>query len=168
MLTRPVLYALAAALLASLVWGGWQWRGKQAAQTDAAEARTTLAEYRQEAAEKIARFEVEARATEQRHAADLTRIGREHKEAMTDAQAAADRLVADLRAGNVRLQDRWRGCVAASGVPGSAGSAAGSDAGARDREESAGRIVLAARQCDAQVKGLQAVILSDRQTGETP
>ena len=25
LLSKPVIYALAAALLASLVWGGWQW-----------------------------------------------------------------------------------------------------------------------------------------------
>lgn len=159
-------YSLGAALLASLAFGGVQCSQKQAARTDAAEAQTELAEYRQEAAEAIARFEVEARATEQRHAADMTRIGREHREELNDAQTAADRLVADLRAGNVRLQERWRGCAAAS-LPGTNGGSGGADEGTRDREESASRIVLAARRCDAQVKGLQKVVLSDR-NGETP
>lgn len=166
MIPNVPMYALGAALVASLAWGGWQWRGKQAALTEAAEAHTALADYRREAAETIARFEVEARATEQRHAADMSRIGREHREELDHAQTAADRLVADLRAGNVRLQERWRGCAAAS-LPSTGGGPGGADEGARDREESASRIVLAARQCDAQVKGLQKVVLSDR-NGVTP
>lgn len=161
MIPNVAAYGLGAALLASLAFGGVQCSQKQAARTEAAEAQTELAEYRQEAAEAIARFEVEARATEQRHAADMTRIGREHREELNDAQTAADRLVSDLRAGNVRLQERWRGCAAAQ-VPGAGGTSGGADAGADDRSESAGRVVRAAAECDAQVKGLQSVILSDR------
>lgn len=115
------------------------------------------------AAGAIARFEQQAREMEHRHAADMERIGREHLEQLTNAQAESDRLVADLRAGTVRLQERWRGCGASTDVPDPLAGTAAPDAAAIDREESASRIVRAAAECDAQVRGLQAVIRADRE-----
>jgi hypothetical protein len=174
--SKATTYALGAALLASLAWGGWQWRGKVSARQTLAEAQTARAAAEKalairdgEIASEREIFERQARAQEQRHAADMNRIEREHKEALTDAQAAADRLVSDLRNGNVRLRQQWQGCVAASGLSDAAGTAAGTDAAASDREQGAADIVRAARQCDIQVKGLQDVIRSDRKTtGDTP
>lgn len=111
---------------------------------------------------ELAKIEREYRAQEHRHAADMARIGREHQEALSDAQRDADKLVADLRAGTVQLQQRWRGCEA-SRVPGIGGTSGEPDAASDDRSESAGRIVRAAAECDFQVRGLQSVILSDRE-----
>lgn len=76
-----------------------------------------------------------------------------------DAQTASDRLIADLRAGNQRLHQRWQAAVATADL--SAAAAAGSqpDGRADDRIESAGRAIGAAAQCDAQVRALQAYAL---------
>lgn len=164
LLTKPVLYALAALLALAVLWGGWQWRGKLAAQGDADQARLALSEYQRESAENLARFQAEARQQEHRHAADMARIGQEHREALTHAQTAADRLVADLRAGNVRMQERWRGCAA--GLPGAVAGSGGADESAGLQAESVGRIDRAVSECEAQVRGLQAVTLADRQTGD--
>lgn len=104
-----------------------------------------------------AKAEKSAREAEQRHQHEMTAIAEKAEKDKRDAEEANRRLVADLRAGNVRLQDRWSGCIAQAGR-----SAAELDAAARDREESAARIVQAARAADDQIRGLQEVIRSDR------
>lgn len=76
-----------------------------------------------------------------------------------DAEAAGAAVVDDLRAGTLRLQRRWAGCETLRLSEASAASIE-LDAALRDREESAGRIVRAAAQCDAQVRGLQQLVLS--------
>ena len=81
-----------------------------------------------------------------------------------DAEATAKRTVADLRAGNLVLRDRWTSCQASSGLSRPATDTSESDAGTTDRDESAGRIVQAAAQCDAQVKGLQNLLRLERQS----
>lgn len=79
-----------------------------------------------------------------------------------DAEATAKRIVADLRAGNLVLRNRWTACEANLGVPTATPAPSEPDAGTGDREESAGRIVQAADECDAQVKGLQELLLLER------
>lgn len=76
-----------------------------------------------------------------------------------ERQAAAD--LASLRDGTIRLRQQWQGCEARSAE--TRGTSGQPDGGADDREESASRIVRAAAECDAQVRGLQSVIRSDRQ-----
>lgn len=82
-------------------------------------------------------------------------------EEMRDAESKGAAVADGLRAGNLRLQQRWAGCearvsdlAAASGQP---------DGAADDRADSAGRIVRAAAACDAQVRGLQALVRADRE-----
>lgn len=98
-----------------------------------------------------------ARAAEAQHAREVSAIAEKYEQDKRDAEEANRRLVSDLRAGTVRLQDRWAGCVSEAGR-----TAAERDAAARDREESAARIVQAARAADDQIRALQEVIKSDR------
>lgn len=77
-----------------------------------------------------------------------------YKKGYQDAEAARARTVADLRSGNLQLRDHWAGCETQR-LTDSAAARAAAEQSARDREESAGRIVQAAAQCDAQVIGLQ-------------
>lgn len=94
------------------------------------------------------------RAAEQRLVMVQNDISAAYEKGKKDAEATGQLVVADLRSGNLRLQNRWAGCEAARklGYPATPGES-GPEAG--DREESAGRIVRAAAQCDAQVIGLQ-------------
>ena len=87
-----------------------------------------------------------------------------YEKGKADAEANAKRVVADLRAGNLVLRDRWTSCQASSGLPRPAANTGEPDAGTADRDESAGRIVQAAAQCDAQVKGLQSLLRLERQS----
>ena len=85
-----------------------------------------------------------------------------YEKGKADAEANAKRIVADLRAGNLVLRERWTSCQASSGLPRPTTDTSEPDAGTADRAESAGRIVQAAAQCDAQVKGLQELLLLER------
>ncbi len=87
-----------------------------------------------------------------------------YEKGKADAEANAKRVVADLRAGNLVLRDRWTSCQASSGLPRPTPDTSELDAGTSDRNESAGRIVQAAAQCDAQVKGLQSLLRLERQS----
>ena len=162
LLTKPILYGVTLLLALSLLWGGFQWADKQQARTEASEAREALANYKAEAEMAMSRYLEQARAQEHRHASDMERIAIEHQESLTNAQVKSDRLVADLRSGAIRLQDKWRGCVASTDVPDPLAGTREPDAAQRGREEGAARIIAAADACDAQVAGLQAVIRADR------
>ena len=79
-----------------------------------------------------------------------------------DAEQTSKLVVADLRAGNLVLRNRWTACQTSLGVPTTPADPSEPDAGTADRAESAGRIVQAAAQCDAQVRGLQDLLRLER------
>ena len=113
--------------------------------------------------------EAERTATEaaSRHkdelAAAQNKVSAAYEKGKSDAEANAKRVVADLRAGNLVLRDRWAACKASADLPATAAGPSEPDAGTHDREESAGRIIQAAAQCDAQVRGLQNLLTLERQ-----
>lgn len=82
-------------------------------------------------------------------------LASQYEKEKNDAQKASDRLVADLRAGNQRLHQRWQASVATAELSAAAAAASQPDGRADDRIESAGRAIGAAAQCDAQVRALQ-------------
>lgn len=100
--------------------------------------------------------------TERKRADAMTAIAQNYEEEKDAAAAESDRVIADLRAGNLRLRQLWQAQAATADLSQAVARAAQPDEGARDREESAARIVRAADECDAQVRGLQAVIEADR------
>jgi hypothetical protein len=115
------------------------------------------ADAKAEAEQKEKVRELEADVLEQQTAASEA-----YERGRKDAEAIGEAVAADLRAGALRLQQRWSGCEAARRLPGPAAPAAESDAAAGDREESAARIVRAAAECDAQVRGLQDLLIRER------
>jgi hypothetical protein len=105
-----------------------------------------------------------ARRIEQEKAADIAAIAERYEQDKRDAKAVQDAVVAGLRSGNVKLRTRWQGCEATARVASAAASVAESAAAARDREESAARVVRAARDADDQIRRLQEVLKADRGT----
>lgn len=83
--------------------------------------------------------------------------GASYERGKRDAETEQALVVAGLRAGTTRLQRQWAGCETQRLSDATASSAL-ADAAARNREESAGRIVRAAAACDAQVTGLQSLV----------
>ena len=143
-----------AVLLAGAFWAGWEWRDRSA---DIKKLRADL-----ELAELVNDTLVEAIDSERAKARALADIGTQHEEDRREAETVPAAVAADLRAGNLRLQQRWAGCETQR-LSDSAAAASELDAAARDREESAGRIVRAAAQCDAQVRGLQELLILERE-----
>ncbi|NID14368.1 lysis system i-spanin subunit Rz [Luteibacter yeojuensis] len=132
--------------------------GHHMAAADGAERIATLKATYAEQAKTAADAALER---ERKQAADFAATAQQYEKDKADAKATSDRVVADLRSGALRLRDRWATQVLA----GQAAVAAGSgqpDAGADDRAASAGRIVRAAAQCDAQVRGLQDILKAER------
>lgn len=127
-----------------------------------AAVRADAASRRAEASEARAKALSEVIETERAAAKRANEIAAQYEREKVNAQAAADRTIADLRAGTLRLRERWQGCEARS-MSAPAGSSGEPDAAAADRAESAGRIVRAADEADAQIRALQDFIRSERQ-----
>ncbi|EKT4097713.1 endopeptidase [Stenotrophomonas maltophilia] len=98
-------------------------------------------------------------ALERASAQAANRLAATYEKEKDDAQKDSDRLVADLRAGNQRLHQRWQAVAATAELSAAAAAASQPDGRADDRIESAGRAIGAAAQCDAQVRALQAYAL---------
>ena len=123
--------------------------------------RAELSDAKADIAQQAAAAEAAARVIEQKISAATAAAAANYEKGKSDAQAAADGVVAALRADNLRLRQAWR-CPAAASVPAAPVAAGGVDAATDDRSESAGRIVRAAAECDAQVRALQDLVLADR------
>lgn len=155
------LVAFLVAVLGAVWFGGVRHgvakgeRAVRASEVAAANDRADAAEDRAKAAEDQAK-RYQTRAESQ------AAIATQYQEALLDANRKHDSTVADLRAGNLKLRDLWRGCK----VPASGQAPAGGpepDGEADDRAESAARIVRAAATCDAHVVALQAILTGERQ-----
>lgn len=118
------------------------------------------AEHEAERANAAATASEQARKAEAALADLANEVAAEYQRGLEDARLTSERVVDDLRAGNLRLRRQWQGCEArVSEAPAGPGEP---DAAPADRAGSAGRIVRAAAACDAQVTALQALVRSDR------
>lgn len=152
--------AVAALLVVAAIAGGvgyWQ-GGKRAAMA----AELAMAEHLDADRKAESDHKDKVRQLEQDLATAQADVSEAYERGKKDAEATGAAVTADLRAGNLRLQRRWAGCETQR-LSDAAAVAGELDAAARDREESAGRIVRAAAQCDAQVRGLQELLILERE-----
>ena len=152
MITRAHILAGIGLFLAGCLVGR-EWRDRSA----------DLAESRQEAKALTSQVEAVqgARTIEQSQGQALATIGAKHEEDREAAEAVPAAVVADLRAGNVRLRQEWAGCETRL-LSQAVASTVERDALAAGREEAAGRIVRIGRDADDQLAACQAVIKADR------
>ena len=134
-------------------WVGWEWRDRGA----------DLAAIQQQAAaaQGEAATQAEARATEHQQAETLAAIGMKHEEDRKAATAVPAAVVAELRAGNLRLRNEWAGCETQRLSDTAAGSVE-RDALAASRDKLAGAVIRVGRDADDQLRACQAVIAADR------
>lgn len=158
------VYAIAGltvALLLAVAANAVQWeRGKR----HDAECAAQQAAVKAQLAAATAAVTDAARKVEQVKAAAAIDAADAYAKGKHDAETAANGVVDGLRAGTLRLRDEWRGCQARldGALSGAAAAAGRADAAEQRRGESAGRIVRAAAECDAQVSALQALVRADR------
>lgn len=148
------LYALLAAVAIALsFWAGWSWRG------DRAEG----AEARQQAGASAAVVEQvnKARATEHTQADTMAIIGAKHEEDRAAAETVPAAVVAQLRAGTVRLRHDLATCHTGRLSEAAAG-AVQRDAPADLGVTVAGPAIGIGRDADDQLRACQAVIAADR------
>ena len=148
---KPLLYVSGALLVACLLLTA-AWRVEVAAHKE------TKATFVAQQATAAREFAEAARAAEQAQAKHYAEVEARHQKELSDAQAKSDRVVADLRAGNLSLRRHWQGCQATSGLSSAAARAAFDAETARLREEAAGRIVQLGAECDARIRGLQGLV----------
>lgn len=108
-----------------------------------------------------AKFNAETAKKDAANAEKLAQVGFQYERDKAHALDQKDRVIADLRAGKLSLRPHWR--CPASPVPDTPEGAGSPDDAADLREADAGSLVSIAAACDAQVKGLQAVITTDRE-----
>ena len=145
-------------LLGVIVWQRGSVSISHRAADQAASSRDAM-EAERDAARTESNAAGETLKAERSSAAAANNLASQYEKEKNDAQTASDRLVADLRAGNQHLHQRWQASVATAELSAAAAAASQSDGRADDRIESASRAVGAAAQCDAQVRALQAYAL---------
>lgn len=129
-------------------------RAVEAVELKQAKADTKTAQANQQAAQDAAdRYRIKAESN--------AAVAENYLRLMTDANRKHNGVVADLRAGNIRLQKQWRGCQVSSAGETAAGQS-GADEGAGLREEGAAAFVRDGAECDAKIISLQAQVACDR------
>ena len=148
-------------LLALLTWGGWCLYSS-GRDHGAAHVQGLWDKERNAMLEAYADDMAKARDRERQLTEHMAQVAATYERDRQDAQATADAVVADLRAGNLRLHQRWQAAAATRDLSRAATATGEPDAAADDRDAAAARIVRAGALADAQIRGLQAVILSYR------
>lgn len=155
---REITAVVVLVVLTFIGWSLYSWgHGNGAAKVQARwdkERADLMAEY--------ARDMADARERERQLTEHMAEVAAIYEKDRQDAQAAADAVVADLRAGNIRLHQRWQAAIATRDLSRAAAAPGEPDAAADDRDAAAARIVRAGAVADAQIRGLQAVIRSYR------
>lgn len=111
------------------------------------------------AAEKAARYK------EQQHAQAMADIATKYEEDKAHAQAAIDRLSADLAAGHQRMRQRFT-CPVVSPAPGTGAGQPDARAGLLPADVSF--LIGIGRRCDTDIRALQAVVRKDRSASSVP
>lgn len=145
----------------SIIFGSGAWVGSRSGAQEVAALKLAQAEQAAKASQALAALEADYRSKERDLGNNFIRVNAKHQEDMRRAQEERNTLAAALRDGSERLHNRWTGCVSAAAE--AAGPSGAIDAGARDREESAVRAVVAAAEADAQIRALQALLIAERQ-----
>jgi len=151
-MTRAHIFAGLLLFLAGFLFGR-EWRDRSA----------DIAAGKQEVKQLTSQVQAEqgARALEQTKGQDLAKIGAKHEEDREAAEAVPAAVVADLRAGNVRLRRQWAACET-NRVSESAASVAERDALAELRRKDQGDLVRVGRDADDHVRACQATVIADR------
>lgn len=154
-MSRAAIYiAIFAGWTVLAFWAGREWRDRSC---EIAESQQQTA-----SAQAEATAQADARAIEHKQAETLATIGETHEQ---DRQAAASvpaAVVADLRAGNLRLRNEWAGCETQR-LSDATAATLERDALAASRDNLAGAVVRAGRDADDQLRACQAVIRADRE-----
>lgn len=168
----PYLVAIVAAFL--LAFGCYSFGVHVEHQRRVAEVNGINAQHAQaitNATQRTLDAEQRERDKEAQHATDMAALDAQHTKEMNDAKAAADTTIANLRAGSIRVRDRFT-CNAAGAKPTSSTGQAGTSASVGDGATAGGLqtadaefLLREADRADAvtvQLGACQAIVRGDR------
>ena len=101
-----------------------------------------------------------ARQKEAHWAADFAKVAATYAEEKANGFAKKDAVIADLRAGTLKLRHQWQGCPSLSAT---AGDSARSDEDAELRRADSGDLIRVGSDANAEVKACQARLKAERQ-----
>lgn len=155
---KPLCGLLIAAALYG--WGYFNARtaGLVALQVERNRAERIIADYAKAEAEAKSK----AWAKEREMLDYVTELGRRHEQELKEGQERANRTVADLRSGNLRLKRLWESGRATDRLSDTAAATRQSEQIAQLRAEAIGRVRGIGAEADAQVRGLQEAYESVR------
>ena len=146
--------AIAIALAAlSLYLVGYS-NGKQSQKAETAQVQAEYDAYKKTVQEAAQRQRASNLAKEESDRKAFQQIAEQHAKEIEDAKAKADRIAADLRAGNIKLRKHWRGCA----TPQAADRSSGIDEEAELRVQGAAEDVRDGAEADGWIEGLQKVV----------
>lgn len=121
-----------------------------------------VATMQRDEAKALAAFQAKALTDHQAQEQKYAQAQATYEKEKSDAKAAADRNLADLRAGTLKLRNEWS-CTPqlAAAVSKAANAGPGTDAAADLRYKDASDIVRLADDADAQIRVLQAALRAD-------
>lgn len=161
---RPYLSAIKLVVFAIIIGAAFFYGrgcGKQAGEAVIRATEVKQARAEAKAALESKRLADVQAARYQTRSESMAATATQYQEALKDANRKHDRTVADLRAGNLRLRQQWRGCpVPTSGE--ATPSESGTDEDADLRADDSGNLVRAGAQCDAWIKTLQQTLRDER------
>ncbi|WP_440984918.1 hypothetical protein ACQHIH_16030 [Xanthomonas sontii] len=167
---RPYLalirIGLWAVVAVALFIGGCQ-HGKSSQEARTAEVQSQFDAYKAKMAVLTQQVAASAERARQEYNAKSAEAARNYADGRKSAEEHQTTLVADLRAGNVRLRSEWAACMSAPSK-GQAGPAVRSnDAAAPVPPEALGRVLRVGDDADNQVRWLQSQLMATRKLAES-
>lgn len=145
-------------LIAGLIVAGLlAWGAHSLYEAGGTSARLACAEEREDLLEAAMADLRAANAERDALSAKLDRTATQYEKERADALATADRVAADLRAGNLKLRNHWAGC-ATDGLAANAENTRIADDLRKLREASVGRIIAIGAEADAKERALQDAV----------
>lgn len=109
-------------------------------------------------ARALSKARADAQATIHKQAQRFADIAKKYEQEKADTQAHAARVIAALRAGNLRLRDEWT-CPDVPKPPARAGKP---DDATQRRRKGAANLIQIAKQQDAKIRALQHILRTER------
>lgn len=150
----------------ALFIGGCQ-HGKSSQEAKTAEVQANFDAYRDKMVALTKQVAAASELARQEYNSKSAEAARNYADGRNSAEEHQTTLVADLRAGNVRLRSEWAACMSAP-AEGQTGSAVrGNDAAAPVPPEALGRVLRTGDDADLQVAWLQAELMATRKLAES-
>jgi len=167
---RPYLSLIRVGLWCLLAGGVFVAGCQHGKSSQEAERAKVQAQYDAYVAKMVALTNQVAIATErarQEYHAKSAEAARNYEDGRKSAEQHETTLVADLRAGNVRLRSEWAACMSAPAKGQTGPAVAGNDAAAPVPPEAVARVLRVGDDADLQVRWLQAELMATRKLAES-